>query len=80
MPFYTFKCPSCNREEEVLQSMTTADPVCQRCVSASCGIHIPEMKRVFKSIGRPKFKGSGFYETDYKNNGKKCIEGKGRPG
>ena len=79
MPFYTFKCPSCNKEEEVLQSMTTADPVCKSCVSASCGIHIPEMERVFKSIGKAKFKGSGFYETDYKNK-EKCVETKGKPG
>ena len=75
MPFYTFKCPSCSKEKEVLQSMTTANPVCQRCVNASCGIHIVEMKRVFKSIAKAKFKGSGFYETDYK-----CKEKKGKPG
>ena len=66
MPLYTFKCPSCSREEEVLQSMTTADPVCQRCVNASCGIHIPEMKRVCKKTARPQFNGEVFYETDYK--------------
>ena len=46
MPLYTFKCPSCNREEEINQSMRSAIPVCQRCVNASCGIHIPEMERV----------------------------------
>ena len=65
---------------EVLQSMTSANPVCQRCVTSSCGIHIPEMERVFKSIGKAKFKGSGFYETDYKNKDKKCIETGGKPG
>ena len=75
MPFYTFKCPSCSQEEEVLQSMSSADPVCKRCVNASCGIHIVEMERVFKSIAKAKFKGSGFYETDYK-----CKEKKGKPG
>ena len=69
MPFYTFKCPSCSKEEEVLQSMNAANPVCERCVGASCGTHTPEMKRVFKSTGKPKFKGSGFYETDYKKKG-----------
>ena len=41
-------------------------PVCQRCVNASCGIHIVEMKRVRKNTARPQFKGEGFYETDYK--------------
>ena len=70
MPFYTFKCPSCNQEEEILQSMKSANPVCKRCVNASCGIHTPEMERVFKPTAKPKFKGDGFYETDYKKKGK----------
>ena len=67
MPFYTFKCPSCSIIEEVQQSMKAAVPVCQRCVNASCGIHIPEMKRVYGHTGKPQFKGKGFYETDYKD-------------
>ena len=71
MPLYTFKCPSCNREEEMNQSMRSAVPVCQRCVNASCGTHIPEMKRVWKKTARPQFKGEGFYETDYKEKPKK---------
>ena len=66
MPIYTFKCPSCNKEEEVNQSMKAAVPICQKCVNASCGVHIVEMKRVWKPTGRPQFKGGGFYETDYK--------------
>ena len=70
MPFYTFKCPSCNRVEEINQSMRTAVPVCQRCVNASCGIHVVEMKRVWKKTARPQFKGEGFYETDYKQKPK----------
>ena len=70
MPFYTFKCPSCNKEEEVLQSMNSANPVCKKCVDASCGTHTPEMKRVFGDVGKPQFKGSGFYETDYKRKSK----------
>ena len=70
MPFYTFKCPSCNQVKEIQQSMKAASPVCQRCVNASCGIHIPEMKRVWKKTGKPQFKGEGFYETDYKEKPK----------
>ena len=66
MPFYTFKCPSCKRVEEIQQSMKAPAPVCQRCVNASCGIHIPEMKRVYGHTTKPQFKGDGFYETDYK--------------
>ena len=66
MPFYTFKCPSCNQVKEIQQSMKSASPVCQRCVNASCGIHIPEMERVYGHTAKPQFKGDGFYETDYK--------------
>ena len=50
MPIYTFKCPSCSKEEEVNQSMKAAVPICQKCVNASCGVHIVEMKRVWKKI------------------------------
>ena len=65
-----FKCPSCSRVEEIKQSMKEAIPVCQRCINASCGIHIVEMKRVYGHTGKPQFKGEGFYETDYKEKPK----------
>ena len=70
MPIYTYKCPSCSQTEEVLQSMREDSPVCIRCVNASCGVHLPTMERVFADTGKPQFKGSGFYETDYKQKGK----------
>ena len=66
MPFYTFKCPSCKKEEDVLQTMKAPNPVCKRCVDASCGTHTPEMDRIWRPSARPHFKGEGFYETDYK--------------
>ena len=66
MPLYTYKCPSCSQTKEVLQSIKEPNPVCMRCANASCGVHLPEMKRVFGDVGKPQFKGSGFYETDYK--------------
>jgi len=68
LPLFTFKCSSCCQTREVLQLIKDEDPICKRCADASCGVHIPEMKRVWKKIGRPQFKGSGFYETDYKNS------------
>ena len=66
MPFYTFKCPSCNKVEEIQQSMKAPAPVCRRCVNASCGIHIPEMERVYGLTAKPQLRGDGFYETAYK--------------
>jgi predicted nucleic acid-binding Zn ribbon protein len=70
MPFYTFKCPSCCQEEEILQSIKSAKPICQRCADSSCGVHIVEMERVWQPTSKPQFKGSGFYETDYKTKDK----------
>ena len=66
MPFYTFKCTSCNQVKEIQQSMKAPTPVCQRCADASCGVHLPEMERVYGHTAKPQFKGDGFYETDYK--------------
>ena len=59
MPFYTFKCPTCKKEKEVLQSMNDKAPICD-------GV---KMKRIFGDTGKPQFKGDGFYETDYKKKG-----------
>ena len=70
MPFYTFKCPDCEDVKEVLQDMKTANPVCVKCIVTSCGLSIIEMERVYTSIGKPQFKGGGFYETDYKKKEK----------
>ena len=70
MPIYTFKCPSCSTEEDVNQSMKAAIPICQKCINASCGVHVVEMERVWKKTGKPQFKGDGFYETDYKEKPK----------
>ena len=71
MPFYTFKCTSCSRVEEIQQKMDESAPTCKRCVDSSLGIHTPIMERVWKPTGKPKFKGKGFYETDYKDNNPK---------
>ena len=64
MPFYTFKCPECEDVKEVLQSNQTP-PTCDKCTKM-VPRHIVEMERVFGTTGKPQFKGSGFYETDYK--------------
>ena len=63
MPFYSYKCISCDYEKEILQAMDAEPPLCEKCDLKN---NIVEMKRVFKSVGKPLFKGDGFYETDYK--------------
>jgi len=70
MPLYTYKCPSCRQTKEILQSTKESSPVCERCIQASCGVHVPEMERMWEKTGKPQFKGSGFYETDYKKKRK----------
>ncbi len=50
--------------------MDAPNPKCEKCDTASLGIHIPTMERVWKSTGKPQFKGKGFYETDYKTKDK----------
>ena len=57
MPVYTFRCKCENEVDVITDSSDTDLRMCSKC---GCG-----MKRVFSSIGKPQFKGSGFYETDY---------------
>ncbi len=61
MPTYEYKCLNCNHTFEVFQSMS-AEPVkeCPKCKGP--------VKRLIGSGLSPIFKGSGFYQTDYKNN------------
>jgi len=70
VPVYTFKCTSCSVEKEIIQGMNDDDPICKRCADSSLGVHLPKMKRIWQSIGKPQFKGDGFYETDYKDKPK----------
>ena len=67
MPFYTFKCPSCKKEKEILQGMNDKPPICHGVEMKRHPVVL--MERIFKSTGKPQFKGSGFYETDYKKKG-----------
>ena len=69
MPFYTFKCPKCEKVIEVLQGMNDDPPLCEKC-SKMVPRNLVEMKRVFGDTGKPQFKGDGFYETDYKKKEK----------
>jgi len=78
MPFYSFKCPNCDVEKEILQNMNASNPKCKDCAKCGCNrkdgtcgcggkMNAIVMERAFKSTGKPQFKGSGFYETDYKS-------------
>jgi putative FmdB family regulatory protein len=65
MPIYCYKCTSCGEKIEVLQRSTECTPHdCPECNG--------QMERVISPVGII-FKGSGFYATDYKKDGKNRI-------
>ena len=71
MPFYTFKCPLCEYEKEVLQSFKSADPICEKCVEASCSKTLIEMERIFKFNAKPHSKdGSWEFKKEKKEKPK----------
>lgn len=63
MPIYEYQCQSCDHKMEALQKMAD-DPLktCPACEQDS-------LKKLI-SAAAFKLKGSGWYETDFKNNGK----------
>ncbi len=65
MPIYEYQCESCGHDMEALQKMS--DPVLTEC--PECGK--PSLKKLISAAGF-RLKGSGWYETDFKNSGKKA--------
>ncbi|QQS36744.1 MAG: zinc ribbon domain-containing protein [Ignavibacteriales bacterium] len=63
MPTYDYKCNDCGNTFELFQPMT-AEPI-KEC--PSCG---GSVKRLIGTGAGPIFKGSGFYQTDYKSSSK----------
>ncbi|MDR3626921.1 MAG: zinc ribbon domain-containing protein [Ignavibacteriaceae bacterium] len=60
MPTYEYKCKKCGHMFEVFQSMKDEPiKVCPKCKGA--------VKRLIGPGLTPIFKGTGFYQTDYKN-------------
>ena len=68
MPFYTFKCRTCNLEKEERRKMGDyKEPLCPKCrYNHEAQGKYEKMEKVMGNIGKPQFRGSGFYETDYK--------------
>lgn len=62
MPIYAYLCESCGHRQDVLQKLS--DPVLSTC--PACGA-----EAFVKQITAAGFqlKGSGWYQTDFKNNG-----------
>jgi putative FmdB family regulatory protein len=67
MPTYEYKCTNCGHKFELFQTMT-AKPV-EKC--PVCG---GKVKRLIGAGAGPLFKGSGFYQTDYKKTSKPPVK------
>ncbi len=61
MPTYDYQCQDCGHEFELFQQMSA--PVKKKC--PECGKL--KLKRLIGSGSAVVFKGSGFYETDYRS-------------
>ena len=62
MPTYAYKCDYCEHEFELFQSIT-AKPI-RKC--PQCSKH--KVRRLIGTGAGILFKGSGFYETDYRSD------------
>lgn len=60
MPTYDYKCLECGTTFELFQKITD-EPIsnCNKCNG--------QVKRLIGAGAGPIFKGTGFYQTDYKN-------------
>ena len=78
MPTYDYECDACGHAFELFQGITA--PVKRKC--PECGRM--KLRRLFGAGAAVMFKGSGFYETDYRSdaykkaaaNDKKAAEAK----
>lgn len=69
MPTYDYECEACGHTMELFQGIN--DPVKKKC--PDCGKN--KLKRLFGTGAAIVFKGSGFYQTDYRSEGyKKAAE------
>ena len=68
MPTYEYRCKACLAELEIFHSMTED----ARTECPECGEQ--ELKRLISAGGGFLFKGSGFYQTDYRSDSYKAGE------
>ena len=61
MPTYEYKCTKCKHQFEAVQKMT--DNPLSKCPECRC-----KVKRLIGAGAGVIFKGSGFYETDYRSD------------
>ena len=73
MPTYDYECDACGHSFELFQSIS--EPVKKKC--PECGK--PKLRRLFGTGAAVMFKGSGFYQTDYRSDSYKKAAEKDKP-
>lgn len=69
MPTYEYKCPKCGKRFERFQKITAPPEFpCPQCGTTA--------ERLLSGGAGVVFKGSGFYETDYKRPAEKARRGR----
>ncbi|BDS05321.1 hypothetical protein NT6N_03610 [Oceaniferula spumae] len=63
MPNYDYRCDKCGHVFEIFQKMS--DPKLESCPEPSCD---GQVKRLLGTGAGLIFKGSGFYQTDYRSD------------
>jgi putative FmdB family regulatory protein len=73
MPTYDYECDACGHKAEVFQAIS-AEPLkkCPECKK-------PKYRRLFGAGAALVFKGSGFYQTDYRSEGYKKAAAADKP-
>ena len=74
MPIYAFECTRCGHRFDRLQKLSDADPT----ACPDCGVE----GEVRRQLTAPSFRlaGGGWYETDFKKDGKRNLAGDGDGG
>jgi len=68
MPIYEYRCQSCGHELEKLQKLSDAPLIdCPACGE-------PALNKLISAAGF-RLKGGGWYETDFKKDGKRNLAG-----
>jgi len=73
MPTYDYECDNCGHSFELFQSIS--EPVQKKC--PECGKL--KLRRLFGTGAAVVFKGSGFYQTDYRSDSYKKAAEKDKP-
>lgn len=73
MPTYDYVCDACGHEFEEFQSIT--EPLLRKCPECKKA----KLRRLFGTGAAVVFKGSGFYQTDYRSESYKSAAAKDKP-